>query len=189
MDHFIHPLADVHTTKIGKETTIWQFTIVLEGAEIGSNCNINSHCFIEEQVVLGDNVTLKCGVYIWNGIKLGNNVFVGPNVTFTNDNSPISRNKNAVLLKTFIEDYVSIGAATTILPGLIISYGSFIAAGSVLTKNTEPFGVYLGNPAKKVGFRALNGEMIDLNLYDKSGNKYVLNSNGPVPTLGKLENK
>ncbi len=37
---FIHPLADVQTDNIGEGTYIWQYTIVLNGAVIGRNCNI-----------------------------------------------------------------------------------------------------------------------------------------------------
>lgn len=41
-DFFIHPLADVQTDNIGNETRIWQFSIVLKNARIGSNGNITS---------------------------------------------------------------------------------------------------------------------------------------------------
>ncbi|HEX8547630.1 MAG TPA: N-acetyltransferase, partial [Cytophagaceae bacterium] len=45
MRNRIHELADVKTSKIGVNTSIWQFAIILEGASIGNNCNINSHTF------------------------------------------------------------------------------------------------------------------------------------------------
>lgn len=56
---FIHTLSDVQSNIIGEETRIWQYSIVLAGAKIGSNCNINAHCFIENDVVIGNNVTVK----------------------------------------------------------------------------------------------------------------------------------
>jgi len=37
---FIHSLADVQAIAIGKDTKIWQFCVVLEGAKIGNNVNI-----------------------------------------------------------------------------------------------------------------------------------------------------
>ena len=61
-DYFIHNLADVQTTAIGKDTKIWQFCVVLKGAKIGSNVNICSHCFIENDVTIGNNVTVKNGI-------------------------------------------------------------------------------------------------------------------------------
>jgi UDP-2-acetamido-3-amino-2,3-dideoxy-glucuronate N-acetyltransferase len=39
---FIHEKAEVQTKIIGEGTKIWQFSIILEGAKIGSNCNINA---------------------------------------------------------------------------------------------------------------------------------------------------
>lgn len=59
----IHPLSDVASKNIGKETKIWQFAVVLEGASIGSDCNICAHTFIENDVVIGNRVTIKNGVF------------------------------------------------------------------------------------------------------------------------------
>ena len=59
----IHKLSDVQTQKIGEGTTIWQYCVILDGADIGSDCNICSHCFIENDVIIGDRVTIKNGVY------------------------------------------------------------------------------------------------------------------------------
>jgi acyl-[acyl carrier protein]--UDP-N-acetylglucosamine O-acyltransferase len=77
----IHPTSDVKSIKIGDETTIWQYCVILEGAVIGRHCNINAYVFIENQVVMGDRVTIKPGVQLWDGIKIGDDVFIGPNVT------------------------------------------------------------------------------------------------------------
>ena len=89
--YFVHQLADCQSTDIGEQTAVWQFTVILPRAKIGSNCNINSHCFIENDVLVGNNVTIKCGVYLWDGLSIENNVFVGPNATFTNDKLPRSK--------------------------------------------------------------------------------------------------
>jgi UDP-2-acetamido-3-amino-2,3-dideoxy-glucuronate N-acetyltransferase len=67
---YIHPLSDVQTKKIGTDTRIWQFVVILEGASIGKNCNICAHSFIENKAVIKDNVTIKSGVYIWDRITI-----------------------------------------------------------------------------------------------------------------------
>ena len=54
-----------------------------------------------------------------------------------------------------IEKDVFIGAKAIILPGLHIEEGCIIGAGSILTKDTEPFGIYGGNPAKFIKKREL----------------------------------
>ncbi|MFC3393356.1 acyltransferase [Brenneria rubrifaciens] len=148
---FIHPLSDVHSKNIGPQTKIWQFSVILEKAKIGSNCNICSHTFIENDVIIGDNVTIKCGVYIWDGIVIEDNVFIGPNATFTNDKNPRSKKYPEKFLKTIIKKGASIGANATILPGLTIGEYCMIGAGSVVTKDLPAYSIALGSPAKITG--------------------------------------
>lgn len=131
----IHPLSDVQSCKIGENTNIWQFCVVLPGAEIGSNCNICSHCFIENDVKIGNNVTIKCGVQIWDGMVIEDNVFIGPNAMFCNDKYPKSRNKNWKLEPVIIKKGASIGANATILPGVTIGENALIGAGALVTKD------------------------------------------------------
>jgi len=149
---FIHNLADVATRDIGDGTRIWQFTVVLAGAKIGSECNVCAYVFIEGDVVVGDRVTIKCGVQLWDGLRVGDNVFIGPNVTFTNDLFPRSKHYPEKYLLTIIEDGASIGAGAVILPGLTIGAGALVAAGAVVTKSVEPRTLVRGNPARHVRF-------------------------------------
>jgi acetyltransferase-like isoleucine patch superfamily enzyme len=152
MDIFIHPLSDVQSDKIGKDTKIWQFAIVLKGAVIGKNCNVNSHTFIENDVIIGDNVTIKCGVYVWDGITIENNVFIGPNVTFTNDVYPRSKVYPGSFKKTLVCESASIGANATILPGIRIGRSAMIGAGTVVTKDVPDNAVVIGNPGQIIRY-------------------------------------
>lgn len=131
----IHPLSDVKSNKIGKNTNIWQFCVVLPEAEIGDNCNICSHCFIENEVKIGNNVTLKNGVFLYDGITVEDDVFIGPNATFCNDRYPKSKNKDFKLEPILIKKGASIGANATILPGVTIGENALIGAGAIVTKN------------------------------------------------------
>lgn len=144
----IHPLTDCKNNQIPKSTNIWQYCIIFPKAQIGKNCNICSHCLIENEVKIGNNCTIKCGVQIWDGIELEDNVIIGANTTFTNDMYPKSKNKDWALLKTKVCKGASIGAGSTILPGLIIGENALIGAGSVVTKNIPAGEIWAGNPAK-----------------------------------------
>lgn len=144
----IHPLADVQTDKIGQNTRIWQFSVVLPQAVIGNNCNICAQVLIENNVIIGDNVTIKSGVQIWDGSRIENNVFIGPNVTFTNDIFPRSQNKEFECKGITLRKGCSIGANTTLLPGVEIGENAMIGAGSVVTKNIPANEIWIGNPAK-----------------------------------------
>jgi UDP-2-acetamido-3-amino-2,3-dideoxy-glucuronate N-acetyltransferase len=174
----IHKLSDVQSHKIGANTYIWQFSVVLEGAEIGENCNVNCNCFIENEVKIGNNVTIKSGVQIWDGITLEDNVFIGPNVTFTNDHVPRSKVHPGSFSKTLIRKGASIGANCTIISGVVVGEYAFIGAGSVLTKSVQPFTLWYGNPAKHMGYVTKEGAILDLKLYDHKKNvHYKLEDN------------
>lgn len=144
----IHPLADVQTEKIGENTSVWQFCVVLPNAQIGDNCNINCQVFIENDVKIGNNVTIKPGVQIWDGLRIEDNVFIGPNVTFTNDRYPRSKQYPEEFQQTLIKKGASIGANTTILGGITIGENTLIGAGSVVTKDVPANELWVGNPAK-----------------------------------------
>lgn len=147
---FIHPLADVQSQDIGIDTKVWQFSIILHGAIIGTNCNINSHTFIENNVVIGNNVTIKCGVYLWDGMSIEDNVFIGPNATFTNDKYPHSKQYPEIFQKIIIKYGASIGANATVLGGVTIGENAMIGAGSVVTKDVPNGELWVGNPARFV---------------------------------------
>ena len=143
MGAFIHPLSDVQTKDIGENTRIWQFVVILPEAKIGNDCNICANSFIENKVSLGNNVTVKCGVQLWDGVTVEDDVFIGPNVTFCNDKHPRSGNRNFKLAPTLIKKGASIGANSTILPGVTIGENAMIAAGSVVFKDVAPNTTYI----------------------------------------------
>jgi len=147
MPKFIHPLSDVQSKKIGEGTKVWQFCVILEGAQIGKDCNICATVFIENNVIVGDRVTVKCGVQLWDGLRVEDDVMIGPNATFTNDKYPRSRNINFELKKTIIRKGASIGANATILPGIEIGEGATVGAGAVVTHDVPAGMVVIGNPA------------------------------------------
>lgn len=158
----IHKLSDVKSKNIGSNTSIWQFSVVLENAKIGDNCNICSNVFIENDVVIGNNVTIKNGVQIWDSIRIEDNVFIGPNVTFINDPLPRSK-KYKNFLTTTIKDSASIGANSTINCGINIDKFAMIGAGSVVTKNIGMHELWYGNPAKHEGYVCHCGNKSDSN--------------------------
>lgn len=146
----IHPLSDVKSPSIGEGTNIWQFCVVLPQAVIGSNCNICAGVLIENDVVVGDNVTVKSGVQLWDGIRIENDVFIGPNATFTNDRFPRSKRYPDSFPITTIKKGASIGANSTILPGITIGEKAMIAAGSVVTRDVPAGQLWMGSPARFV---------------------------------------
>ncbi|MCX6810149.1 MAG: acyltransferase [Candidatus Berkelbacteria bacterium] len=158
--HFQHHTADVSSTaKIGKETKIWHYVHIREDVKIGSNCVIGKNVYIDFQVKIGNNVKIQNNVSLFHGITIEHGVFVGPHVCFTNDKVPRATNVDGsakkggdwVVAKTVVKKGASIGANSTILPGITIGSYAMIGAGSVVTKDVGDYDLVYGNPAKVSG--------------------------------------
>jgi UDP-2-acetamido-3-amino-2,3-dideoxy-glucuronate N-acetyltransferase len=148
----IHPLSDVKSAQIGKDTRVWQYAVVFEGAVIGENCNICAHTLIENGVTLGNNVTVKSGVYLWEGTVIADDVFIGPNATFTNDAMPRSKVYPEKFAGITVNKGASIGANATILPGITIGIEAMVGAGAVVVSDVPDQAVVVGNPAKVIRY-------------------------------------
>lgn len=106
--------------------------------KVGANSYINYRVFLD----------------LGNDIVIGDNVSIAFNCTFINSTHEIGDDNQraglGVAKEIIVEDGCWIGAHTTILPGVRIAKGCVIAADSLLTSSTEPNGLYMGNPAKRV---------------------------------------
>jgi acetyltransferase-like isoleucine patch superfamily enzyme len=168
---FIHPNALVETDTIGEGTRIWAFAHVMADVMIGGDCNIGDHAFIESGVRIGKGVTIKNNALIWKGVHVADYVFIGPNVVFTNDlrprspRMPLMKEKSVAesdwLVETHIEEGASIGANATIVAGVTLGQYCMVGAGSVVTRDVEPFTLVVGNPARQVGFVDKAGNRVD----------------------------
>jgi UDP-2-acetamido-3-amino-2,3-dideoxy-glucuronate N-acetyltransferase len=158
VDYFVHEQGICETTAVGTGTRVWAFSHVLPGARLGAEVNVNDHVFIENDVVVGDRVTIKCGVQLWDGVRLGDDVFVGPNVTFTNDRFPRSKAYPETFAQTVVQSGASLGANSTILPGVTIGRNAMIGAGAVVTKDVPPNAIVVGNPGRIVGYAGAEAE-------------------------------
>jgi len=149
MSASIHQLASVASSKVGDATRIWQYTVVLEGAVIGRDCDICSHCRIENDVIVGDHVTLKSGVQLWDGVRLEDDVFVGPNASFVMEKANAEHSGSPQIV---VERGASIGAGAVLFPGVRIGHNAMIGAGAVVSRSVPPNAIVAGNPAKIVGY-------------------------------------
>lgn len=84
--------------------------------------------------------------------KIGDNVDIAPGVSLLTgtrmmDQLPVRAAGSGYSLAVIIKDGAWIGAKSIILPGVTIGGCCIIAAGSIVTKDTEPYSLYAGNPA------------------------------------------
>lgn len=87
-------------------------------------------------------------------LVLGDRVSIGPNCTFIlTSHSNASRIRGHMAQKKaeiVVQDDAWLGACVVVLPGIIIGKGAVVGAGSVVTKNVEPYTVVVGNPARVI---------------------------------------
>jgi acetyltransferase-like isoleucine patch superfamily enzyme len=136
-------------TEIGDNVQTGHHYLVRERTIVGNNSLIGSNVIIENECKIGNNVSIQSGVYIPTYCVIEDDVFLGPNSVLTNDKyigykDPRKRGLEGVV----IEEKASIGANSTILPGIRVGYHAVIGSGSVVTRDVEPNTVVIGAPAK-----------------------------------------
>ncbi len=142
----------IKKTTVGKNARIYD-QVNLYGCKIGKNTKIDAFVYIEEGVTIGDDCKIRPFVFIPTGVVIEDHVFIAPNVTFTNDKHPRAQG-NWEQLSTRVKRYASIGAGSTVNPGVQIGENALIGAGSIVTKNIPNNAIAYGNPARVVGSRA-----------------------------------
>lgn len=109
-------------------------------------------------IVIGDNSTINpCAIIygqgdtiIGNGVRIAAHTVVVPSNHIYSDPNKYIYTQGLSKKGIKIEDDVWLGAGVKILDGVTIAKGCVIGANAVVTKDTEPLGIYVGIPAKKI---------------------------------------
>lgn len=158
----IHPSAEIsadariHSStrgthiSIGACSCLYDF-VVIRCVGGDGDIVIGEHCYINPGTV----------IYSGSGVTLGNYVLIGPSCVLAPANHAFERTDIPIRKQGFmdskggiaVEDDVWIGANATILDGAHIGTGAVIAAGAVVGGIVEPYAIYGGVPARKIGER------------------------------------
>lgn len=153
---FVHESAYIDDgAKVGVGSFIWHFCHIMNGAEIGENCKFGQNVFVANHVKIGNNVKIQNNVSVYEGVTLEDDVFCGPSMVFTNVKTPrsaILRNTSSDYVPTMVKRGASIGANATIVAGVTLGEYSFVAAGSVVTRDVPAHTLVMGVPAQAVGW-------------------------------------
>lgn len=107
------------SAQIGKNVTLEAFAYVSDRAIVGDNTVLRAHAFVGEDVKIGSDTILHSGVKIYDQSVLGNHVVIHANSVIGADgfgyvSTPTGQEKVPQVGYVVIEDYVEIGACTTI---------------------------------------------------------------------------
>jgi len=168
MNYFAHKTTIVDNgAQIGKDTRIWHWTHISEGAVIGNKCVFGQNVYVGNNVLIGNNVKVQNNVSIYDNVVLEDDVFCGPSMVFTNVINPRSTiSRKSEYLNTLVKKGATLGANCSILCGLEIGMHAFIGAGAVVTKNVLDYALMAGVPAIQIGWMSEYGERMVFSDYE-----------------------
>lgn len=116
-----------------------------EPIEIGNYVHIAPHCLLASAkgIHMEDFSGLASGCKLYGGTD----DYLGYGLT--NPTVPLEYRK-VTEGKIIMKQHTILGANTVVLPGITCAEGTSVAASSFLNKNTEPWGLYGGIPAKRL---------------------------------------
>lgn len=135
-----------------------------EQIEIGDNSRIDDFCVISGRVVIGKNVHIApfClvaggseGIILedFSGLAYQVQVFTQSDdysgESLTNPTVP-AKFKLETKKSIFIGRHSIVGAGSMVMPGANLAVGTSVGALSLVRRPTEPWGIYVGNPAKRI---------------------------------------
>jgi putative colanic acid biosynthesis acetyltransferase WcaF len=132
----------------------------LFGAKIGRGVIIKPCVNIKYPwfLAIGDNVWIGEDAWIDNlcNVTIGNNVCISQGAyIFTGSHNYKKESFDLIMSPVTIEDGVWIGAKAIICLGVTLRSHSVVTAGSVVTKDTEMYAIYQGNPAQFIRKRTI----------------------------------
>ena len=122
------------------------YTVIRAKVRMGDYCTVTNGSTLEGLIRFGDGVRVMSHVYIPSRTWFGDRVFVGPGTTFLNEMVPGRLDHRPTPRGATVEDDVMIGGGCTILPGVRIGAKSFVAAGTLVTKDVPPRSFVKGRP-------------------------------------------
>ncbi|ELP5730609.1 acyltransferase [Vibrio vulnificus] len=145
--------AFVHIMRFPNNITLKSGVYVKGGVRL-CPCNVNA------SICIGENTTIGYNTFVFSSgsITIGDNCMIAPNVYIVDSDHGTQRDyemnkQQNIIAPVVIENDVWVGTGAVILKGTYIPQGCIIAANAVVKGKLEPYSIYAGIPAKKIGER------------------------------------
>ena len=164
----INSIVDA-SAEIGDSVVVWHWSQVRENVKIGQWTSIGQGVYVGPGVSIGKNCKIQNGAQIYEPAEVHDGVFIGPNVVLTNDRHPRALKHESGRPKTEADwqkvgvtvcQGASIGANVVCVAPIVVGAWSMIGAGTVLTKDVEPYALYSGSPGVQIGWVGRTGSRL-----------------------------
>ncbi len=143
-------IYNIDQIEIGDNSRIDDFCVLSGKLSIGRNVHIVPQCLVaggEKGIIFEDFTTISYQVQIFTQ----SDDYLG--TTMVNSTVP-EKYKNEYKKEVKLCEFSIVGAGSIVMPGVILSEGTSIGAMSLVLKYTEPWGIYVGVPAKRLKDRS-----------------------------------
>jgi len=114
-------------------------------------------------IKLGNRVGINSGANFAGrgGLEIGDDSQFGPNVVIITSGHDFDNNSRPIIEQGHTNGFVHIGkdvwigANAVVLPNVKIADGTIVGAGAVVNKDTMPYSIVAGVPAKEIGKRCI----------------------------------
>lgn len=144
---FSHP--DLVT--IGDHVAIDPFVVISTALELGSYIHIAPHCSViggaQSKLVMDDFSGMAAGCRI----ICGSDDYKGEGLI----NPTVPPEFRSITFSTVtLKKYATLGTNVVVHPGVTIGEGAVVGSCALVNKDLEPWGIYIGVPARRVGERS-----------------------------------
>ena len=137
---------------IRPNTIIGDYVKLMPGTKIGENCKLDDYVNTSGYCEIGNNVRIKRQTMIGQAVRIKDNAWIGSGVRTTRIKYPKVTGLPEKEEWITVEEYAMIGSSVLLLAGVTVGHHAIIGAGALVTKDCEPYGVYIGSPARLVRY-------------------------------------
>lgn len=155
--------------KVGVDVRISNLAVISrpELVEMGSHISIDQWVYISTKCFFGNYIHIAPSVSIIGGANATftmedfTNIGSGGRIVCATDDfsqgliSPVVpiEYRTVISKPVIFKRYSTLGVNCSVLPGITLAEGSIVGAGSVVIKDTEPWTIYAGCPARPIKTR------------------------------------
>ena len=152
--------------RCGVDVRIHELSVITrpELVEVGNHIAIDMWTYISTQAILGNYIHIAPSVSIIGGVSAKiimedfTNIGSGGRIVCATDDfsqgliSPVVpiQHRTVINLPVVFKKFSTLGVNCSVLPGVTLGEGSIVGANSVVTKDTEPWMIYAGSPARLI---------------------------------------